>query len=268
MSTSKWHFFICHASEDKDAVARPLAKALRGVGMAVWFDEFSIRPGDSIRRKIDVGLRHSRFGIVILSSAFLGKEWPNWELDGLVEYAMSDRAERLIPVWHAVTRDEVREYSAPLAGISALQTSSGIEQVAKQILRSTYGINEVTGWRFEPGYVRHSKVAGPGAKRFPTRKEWVEWHAYIHSVVLVGSTDSAHRFIRSVDQKYQLWDMIGRFDEDGACALEFKTLDCIEDKDLESLAEELGLSVQVCVTSRDHSPCILTDHSPPPWGPI
>jgi len=39
--------FICHASEDKDAVARPLAKALEARGLTVWLDEFQIKLGDS-----------------------------------------------------------------------------------------------------------------------------------------------------------------------------------------------------------------------------
>lgn len=37
--------FICHTSEDKDAIARPLAEALRGRGLAVWFDEFELEIG-------------------------------------------------------------------------------------------------------------------------------------------------------------------------------------------------------------------------------
>lgn len=35
--------FISHASEDKDTVARPLAKALSGTGLSVWFDEFEMK---------------------------------------------------------------------------------------------------------------------------------------------------------------------------------------------------------------------------------
>ncbi len=50
----------------------------------MWFDEFSLQVGDSLRRAIDQGLAHSRFGIVILSPDFFEKQWPQWELDGLV----------------------------------------------------------------------------------------------------------------------------------------------------------------------------------------
>ena len=66
-------------------MARPLAEALRQQRVEVWYDEFSLRVGDSIRRAIDRGLAQSRFGIVILSKAFFAKEWPQYELDGLTE---------------------------------------------------------------------------------------------------------------------------------------------------------------------------------------
>jgi len=51
--------FICHASEDKDRFARPLAESLRNQNIAVWYDEFSLMLGDSLRRAIDRGLRDS-----------------------------------------------------------------------------------------------------------------------------------------------------------------------------------------------------------------
>jgi hypothetical protein len=54
--------FICHASEDKEEVARPLAESLRERGYAVWFDEFELDVGDSLREAIDQGLATSRFG--------------------------------------------------------------------------------------------------------------------------------------------------------------------------------------------------------------
>ena len=45
--------FICHASEDKDSLVRPLVRALRRLGLKVWFDETELVPGDSLTRKVD-----------------------------------------------------------------------------------------------------------------------------------------------------------------------------------------------------------------------
>jgi hypothetical protein len=98
--------FISHASEDKEAVVRPLAHALRDGGLVVWYDEFELRMGDSLRRKIDLGLAKSRFGVVVLSRSFLGKGWPNYELDGLVTRSVSGE-QVLLPIWHEITTQEV-----------------------------------------------------------------------------------------------------------------------------------------------------------------
>jgi hypothetical protein len=81
--------FISHASEDKDAIVRELAEALDGEGLDVWYDEFELRVGSSLRRSIDQGLANSRFGVVVLSNAFFKRDWPNYELDGLVTREMA-----------------------------------------------------------------------------------------------------------------------------------------------------------------------------------
>ena len=65
--------FISHASEDKDSVVRPLALALKNKGINVWYDEFELKIGDSLRRKIDQGLSKSKFGIVVISRSFIKK---------------------------------------------------------------------------------------------------------------------------------------------------------------------------------------------------
>jgi hypothetical protein len=43
--------FLSHASEDKDAIARPLQLALEERNVSVWFDEIKIKVGQSIRRR-------------------------------------------------------------------------------------------------------------------------------------------------------------------------------------------------------------------------
>jgi hypothetical protein len=87
--SKEFDVFISHASEDKEEVVRPLAEALRNGGLVVWYDEFELKIGDSLRRKIDSGLAHSRFGVVVLSKSFFEKGWTNYELDGLVTRSVS-----------------------------------------------------------------------------------------------------------------------------------------------------------------------------------
>ncbi|MHB1536215.1 MAG: DUF1883 domain-containing protein [Acidimicrobiales bacterium] len=126
--------FISHATEDKDAIVRPLATALQNLGLSVWFDEFELHIGDSLRRKIDAGISNSRFGIVVLSQAFFAKSWPQYELDGLVTMEVSGK-QVLLPLWHGVSKDEVMNYSASLADKVALRTSDcTIVEIANEIL--------------------------------------------------------------------------------------------------------------------------------------
>jgi len=105
-----WDVFISHASEDKEDFVRPLAESLRGSGLRVWYDDFMLNVGDSLRRSIDHGLAKSRYGIVVISPNFLKKEWPQKELDGLIAREVKG-AKLILPVWHNISADEIRGYS-------------------------------------------------------------------------------------------------------------------------------------------------------------
>lgn len=130
-----YDIFISHASEDKDAVVRPLAHALQDEGLIVWYDEFELRVGSSLRRNIDMGLANSRFGVVVLSQSFLTKGWTNYELDGLVTRDVaSGGAQIILPIWHRVTKDEVIGFSPSLADKLALSTADQtVAEMAREI---------------------------------------------------------------------------------------------------------------------------------------
>jgi hypothetical protein len=121
MSNEKWDVFISHASEDKAAFVEPLALTLRALGVRVWYDEFSVRLGDSLTRSIDAGLAKSQFGIVVLSHAFLSKRWPEYELSGLTAREMEGHRV-IIPIWHQLTKKQLLKFSPTLADKLALRT--------------------------------------------------------------------------------------------------------------------------------------------------
>ena len=129
-----WDVFVSHASEDKELFVRPLAEALRNRGFRVWFDEYALRLGDSLRRTIDRGLTECRFGVVVLSPRFFAKEWPQRELDGLVSRESSGQ-KVILPVWHEVSFDDVRKYSPTLADRFAVSSSDGLAKVVDEIVR-------------------------------------------------------------------------------------------------------------------------------------
>jgi len=124
--------FISYAYEDKEAVARPLADALRE-SLTVWYDDFALRVGDSLRREIERGLARSRYGVVILSPNFFKKEWPQKELDGLTAREVEGR-KVILPVWHQIDAQAIRRVAPSLADKVAARTSQGIDAVAAQVL--------------------------------------------------------------------------------------------------------------------------------------
>ena len=110
------------------------ARTLEVVGMSVWYDEATLKVGDSLRKKIDEGLASSRFGIVIISHSFFAKQWAQYELDGLVARQNSNDEKVILPIWHNISRDEVLSFSPSLAGLVALNTSvATISEIAKEI---------------------------------------------------------------------------------------------------------------------------------------
>ncbi|MGH9989288.1 MAG: TIR domain-containing protein, partial [Nitrososphaera sp.] len=95
----KYDAFVCHASEDKDEVARPLAEALRTHGLNVWYDEFSLHTGDSLSEKIDYGLTHSGYGIIIVSRKLFEKNWPQTEFNALNTKQVNMKKRIILPIW-------------------------------------------------------------------------------------------------------------------------------------------------------------------------
>jgi len=90
--------FLCHASEDKDLVVRPLFQALEQSRISAWYDEAEIRWGESITKAVNRGLAESRYVIVILSRAFLSKNWPQRELNAVLNLEASDGEVRVLPL--------------------------------------------------------------------------------------------------------------------------------------------------------------------------
>jgi len=125
--------FISYASEDREAVAKPLAQLLSSLGISVWFDQFDLKIGDSLRRKIDEGLKKSRYGIVVLSPAFFDKHYTKLELDGLAQREV-DGEKVILPVWVGVDEKQIRSFSPTLADRIAGRWEEGIYVVLAKLI--------------------------------------------------------------------------------------------------------------------------------------
>lgn len=131
----KYDLFISHASEDENVIVRPLATILERLSVRVWYDEFSLQLGDSLTASIDKGLQESRYGLVVLSKAFLSKKWPEYEYRSLMTREI-DGERVILPLWYDVTQDDIKNFSLYLADIKALPISrANLGKIVPAILK-------------------------------------------------------------------------------------------------------------------------------------
>lgn len=130
-----YDFFLSHAWADKEEFVDGFVRKAEAAGLRVWYDKFSLTWGDSIRQKIDEGLRNAYFGVVVLSPNFFSRPWTNYELDGIVQRDLSGKG-RLLPIWHRLTQDDVEKHAPSLAGRLALSTaSSSSDAIVRELIQ-------------------------------------------------------------------------------------------------------------------------------------
>jgi len=129
----KWDVFISHASEDKDIFVRELALELRRQNIKVWYDEFTLGVGDSLKRSIEKGLADSLLGIVVLSKNFFSKQWPQKELDALLAKEIKGK-KIILPIWLNLDSNDIFDFSPILADKYALNATLGIKSIVEKII--------------------------------------------------------------------------------------------------------------------------------------
>lgn len=128
--------FIAHDSRDKDDIVRDLAIHLTKLMCPVWYDEYSLEVGDSLRQSIEKGLKETRNCIIILSPNFLSNEgWGKAEFDSIYTREILEKQNVMLPIWHNVTTKQVYDYSPRLADKVGLVSSIGVEEIARKLAR-------------------------------------------------------------------------------------------------------------------------------------
>ncbi|WP_162268314.1 toll/interleukin-1 receptor domain-containing protein [Bradyrhizobium manausense] len=132
--------FNSHDSRDKDLIAGRLAIQLQKFMCPVWYDDFSLKVGDSLRESIEAGLKECPKCVLILTPNFLSNEgWTKREYDSVFTREVVEKQKLILPVWHDVSRDDVYRYSMILADRVAAQWSLGVEEVARRLVRALNG---------------------------------------------------------------------------------------------------------------------------------
>lgn len=135
MIMGKADFFISHASEDNETFVKSLADSLILNGALVFYDEYSLKLGDSLTDSINNGIRNANHGIIVLSKYFFEKRWTNAELQALFNKSLRENFKLLI-IYHQVDHSEVSKQYPLLADIKAIDSSVGIEKITEELFKS------------------------------------------------------------------------------------------------------------------------------------
>lgn len=128
--------FISHDSRDKDNVARELAIQLSKMMCPVWYDEFSLRVGTSLRESIEKGIKECKKCILLLSKNFLSNSgWTKVEFNSVFTRELLEKENIILSVWVDVEVKEVYEYCTSLADRVAIPWNLGAEEVARRLYR-------------------------------------------------------------------------------------------------------------------------------------
>lgn len=90
--------FICHSSEDKADIIKPLLIKCIERKITFWFDNAEIKWGDSLTAKINEGLKISKYVLVVLSNNFMKKNWPKKELEAALNLEFSTGITKVLPL--------------------------------------------------------------------------------------------------------------------------------------------------------------------------
>jgi len=100
----------------------------------VWYDEYSLKVGHSLREQIEKGLKECKKCILILTPNYLSNEgWGKREFDSVFTREMIEKQNVVLPVWNNVSPADIYEYSPSLADRVALQWNTGVEEVARKL---------------------------------------------------------------------------------------------------------------------------------------
>ena len=93
----KYDVFLSHSSKDKPIV-REVAERLRADGLRVWLDEWILKPGDNLPKKLDEGLEESRVLVLFMSANAFGSDWAQLEAGTFRFRDPLNRERRFIPL--------------------------------------------------------------------------------------------------------------------------------------------------------------------------
>ncbi len=111
--------FISHANVDKEDFVDELTASLENLHINIWYDATQIDWGDNWKLQIKNGLNKCRFGIVVISPQFLGREWTEKELNDLLQRQNASGQKVVLPLLFNLSVAEMRQQYPQLENFQA-----------------------------------------------------------------------------------------------------------------------------------------------------
>lgn len=124
--------FVCHAYVDKARFVAPLVRALGRRAVNCWVDEGEVAPGDSLIASIENGLRTSQYVAVLITPAFLDRQWPEREMRAALSREIRSAVTVVVPILAVEQHIFFNAYPL-LADKLYLDWGEGIDEVASRI---------------------------------------------------------------------------------------------------------------------------------------
>jgi hypothetical protein len=129
--------FISHDSKDKEKYASKIAIGLQRLMCPVWYDEFSLKVGDSLRESIEKGLKKCKKCILILSPNYLeNKGWTKIEFNSIFTREIIETRKLVLPVWCGISKGDLFEYSPSLVDRVGINWEKGEDEVIRKLYSS------------------------------------------------------------------------------------------------------------------------------------
>ena len=118
-SRYSYDVFVSHANANKGEFVNALKAALQRLNINIWYDANKIDWGDNWKLQIKNGLDKCRFGIVVISPEFLGREWTDKELNELLQRQNGTGQKVVLPLLYNITVEKMKEQYPQLTDFQA-----------------------------------------------------------------------------------------------------------------------------------------------------
>lgn len=125
-------FFISHASADKAEYVEPLSRELSQRGLTYWLDTIELSWGDWLALKINEGLARSRYVLLCLSEAFLGRPWPETEMNAALSMANEQGVKKVLPLFLNSKEMIIRKYPM-IGGLVYREFGEGLHTIGAEL---------------------------------------------------------------------------------------------------------------------------------------